>query len=98
MQVGQCDIQHNGNPYIVIAVGDALTELHITVLKYHPPVNQEDAIRLENWEEVGSFTGQAQARIDGDTIDLPFGSVGLATEYTIVKGRFVETDDLRRHH
>jgi hypothetical protein len=68
--------------------------MQVTVFKLHPPAESRDAVRPENWEAVGSIDGQRQSRLEDATIVLPFGSVGLEKEYTWVRGKFVETDDL----
>ncbi len=92
VQVAEHDFDNDGLPEIVVAVGDGLIDLTVNIVRYHAPWLAEDAGRVENWELVGSFTGQEKALIDGDTISLPYGSQGLYTEYTWIKKKFVQTN------
>jgi hypothetical protein len=96
LQVGEYDFDKDRNPEIVVAVGDGELNLAVTVIKFHPPAYAIDSIRQENWEKTGAFEGQSQSEVLDGSIDLPFGTVGLFQEYTWVKGKFVETDDLKR--
>jgi hypothetical protein len=93
IQFGEHDFNHDGQPEIVIAVGDGLVNLAINVFYYFPPANPSDAARLSNWKLVGRFSGQSNAIVKKDRIKLPFGSQGLLDEYTwISKGYFVHTN------
>jgi len=91
IQATEHDFDGDGNPEIVIAAGDNLTNLAVCVVKYHPPASTKDQDREENWSLVGKFSGQEKAIISKDAITLPFGSVGLFQEFTWVKRKFVET-------
>ena len=77
-----------GEPELVIAVGDGRTELAVNVLKYHAPASRKAAARPENWTVEGSFLGQAQARIKGSTIELPTTGAKAAATHTWTQGRF----------
>ncbi len=92
LQVAEHDFDNDGEPEIVVAVGDGLVNLSINIVKYHAPLSTEDAGRDENWELVGTFSGQENAVMDGNTISLPYGSQGLFTEYTWVKNKFIQTN------
>jgi hypothetical protein len=86
------DFEKDGNPEIIVAVGDGLVQLAVNVFKYHPPASTEDASRWENWSLLGNFTGQAKMILSDDAIVLPFGSQGLFEEFSWFKGKFVQTN------
>lgn len=91
-QVAEHDFDNDGIPEIIVAIGDGLIDLAVNVIKYHAPLSPNDAGRGENWELVGSFTGQEKAIIDGNKIYLPYGSQGLYTEYFLIKNKFIQTN------
>lgn len=92
VQVAEHDFDNDGTPEILVAVGDGLVDLVVNVVKYHAPLSPADAGREENWELVGSFSGQEKAFINGDTVLLPIGSQGLHAEYTWSKTKFIQTN------
>jgi len=92
IQAGEHDFDGDGEPEIVVAVGNGSTELVVDVIKYHPPASSVDAGRIENWELLGVFEGQQPARVEGASLILPYGSQGLYEEETLVKGKFVRTN------
>jgi hypothetical protein len=89
IQAGEYDFDKNGIPEIVIALGDGLCNLHINIFKYHPPQNEDDAIRPENWELIGNFEAQTKAIMEDKSVIMPFGSHGFETKMTWVEGKFV---------
>lgn len=94
VQIGEYDFDNDLNPEIVVAIGNGLDELSISVFKFHPPINAIDACKQENWELLGTFEGQSRAVINKGRIELPYGSAGLCTEWTFVHGKFVRTGNL----
>jgi hypothetical protein len=91
VQAAEHDFDGDGMPEIIIAVGDGSSELIANVFKYHPPEQQKDAGRPQNWDLVGQFDGQAKITIDGPSVTVPYGGQGLVEEWTWVKGKFVKT-------
>lgn len=91
VQAAEHDFDEDGIPEIIIVVGDGLSELVTNVFKYHPPQQQKDAGRPQNWELVGQFEGQGKIIIDGPSLTIPYGGQGLAEEWTWVKRKFVKT-------
>ncbi len=77
-----------GEPELVIAVGDGRTELAVNVVKYHAPASRKEAAKEDNWVVEGSFSGQAQARIKGDTLELPADAPKPGKTYTWAQGKF----------
>ena len=93
VQIGEYRFARDGGePELVVAVGDGLTDLAVNVLRYHAPRAAKDAARVTNWVREGTFTGQAKAILDGDTIELPYGSQGLYEAYRYRNGKFVKTN------
>jgi len=92
VQAGTYDFDDDGNPEILIAVGNGLVEMSVTVYKYHAPLAVQDAGRPENWECIGDFEGQGECYIDEKSLIVPIGSQGLFIEYTFVKGKLVQTN------
>jgi hypothetical protein len=91
VQVAEHDFDGDDVPEIVVAVGDGMLDMALNVVKYYAPQSPDNAERRENWELIGSFWGQEKAYIRQDTIIVPVGSQGHFNEYTLVKGKFVET-------
>jgi len=92
VQVATHDFDNDKNPEIIIAVGDGIIDLSVNVIKYHPPTNGEDAIRIENWTVVASFQGQDKIHVEGQVITVPIGSQGLYDEYTWLNGKFLKSN------
>ena len=92
IEVATHDFDNDKNPEIIIAVGNGLFEMWVNIIKYHPPLKPEDAIRTENWTVVASFYGQNEIHIDKQVINVPIGTQGLFEEYTWINGEFVETN------
>lgn len=92
VQIAEHDFDSDDVPEIVVAVGNGLLDMAVNVVKYHAPQSSSNAARAENWELIGSFSGQQKAYLEQDTIELPVGSQGLFKEYTWVKRKFVRTD------
>jgi hypothetical protein len=92
LNVGTYDFEGDGNPEIVIAIGDLNTRLRVNVIKYHPPENGEDAIRPENWSVLGNFTSGEDVKIEGNIVTMPYGSYGLYHEQTFVNGKFLKSN------
>lgn len=91
VQAAEHDFDKDGVPEIIIAVGDGASEVIANVFMYHPPAQQRDAGRVQNWELVGQFDGQAKIIVDGPSLTIPYGGQGLAEEWTWVKRKFVKT-------
>ena len=91
IQVAEFDIDSDGQPEILVLFGNGLIDLYVNVFKYHPPQKSKDVQREENWEVIGSFTGQEYLLVSKQTIQIPYGSQGLYSEYCWVKGKFVQT-------
>ncbi|EIC23166.1 hypothetical protein [Thiorhodovibrio frisius] len=89
LQAGQHDFDADGLPEIVLVLGDGLINLQVNIVAYHPPARPADAMRSENWELIGNFSGQTKAIIDGQSILLPFGSQGLEEKKTLIDGKFI---------
>ncbi|MBK1655901.1 hypothetical protein CKO29_14510 [Allochromatium vinosum] len=94
LQAGQHDFDADGLPEIVLALGDGTLNLQVNIFAYHPPARPVDAIRSENWELIGHFTGQSKAIMDGRSILLPFGSQGLEEKRTLIDGKFLNASDV----
>lgn len=92
VQVATHDFDGDKNPEIIIAVGNGLIDMSVNIIKYHPPTNPQDAIRMENWTVIANFQAQEKIHIDKQVITAPFGSQGLYDEYTWVNGKFVKTN------
>ncbi len=82
-----------GEPELIIAVGDERTELAINVLKYHAPKSRKEATRQANWIVEGSFLGQAQAWIKRDAIEFLADSSKPGKIYTYGQGKFIGEHD-----
>lgn len=91
VQVAEHDFDSDDVPEIVVAVGNEMFDMELKVVKYHAPQSLNNAGRQENWELIGSFSGQDKAYLQQDTIELPVGVQGLFEEYTLVKGKFFQT-------
>lgn len=92
IQVASHDFDNDDNPEIIIAVGNGSFDMSVNVVKYHPPTNPDDAIRIENWTNIANFQGQEKIHIEGKVITVPIGSQGLFDEYTWINGKFVKTN------
>lgn len=77
-----------GEPELVIAVGDGRTELAVNVFKYHALASAKGVARPENWTVEGSFLGQAQARIKETAIEFPADAPKPSTTYLWTEGKF----------
>jgi len=91
VQVAEHDFDGDGEPEIVVAVGNGSTDLAVNVIKYRAPKLAKQAGDEKNWLRIGSFDGQAKAIINGKTITLPYGSAGLYEEYTWKSGKFAKS-------
>lgn len=91
IQAANYDFDGDGEPEIIVAVGDGLTDLAMNVLRFRAPMSPANAGRVENWTRVGSFYGQAKAVVEGRKIVLPVGSQGLFEEYIWSKNGFRRT-------
>lgn len=92
VQVATHDFDGDKNPEIIIAVGNGLFDMSVNVIKYHPPINSDDAIRNENWSIVANFEGQDKIYVENGVITVPIGSQGLFDEYTWLNGKFVKSN------
>ena len=91
-QLGLANFDTDGNPDVVVAFGDGNMNLHVNVIRYHPPGSASDVSRAENWELIGSFEGQSQARIDHTKIELPIGSNGAGNTFVFVDNKFLDSN------
>jgi hypothetical protein len=91
VQVATHDFNEDGNPEIIIAIGDGFIDMSVNIIQYHPPTNSQDAIRIENWSLVENIQAQQKIIIDKQVIIAPFGSQGLFEEYTWVNGKFIKS-------
>lgn len=92
VQAGTHDFDADGLPEIILAVGDGLVNLQVNVFSYHPPARPADAMRTENWELVGNFSGQSKVEIKGQAVIIPFGSQGFEQKMVFIDRSFVEID------
>lgn len=92
VQATQHDFDGDGNPELVFVLGGKTSGITVSVIKYHPPGNVADEGREENWTLLGKFGGQEKVQLSGSSVMLPFGSQGLFSEMTLVKGKFIETN------
>lgn len=92
IEVATHDFDNDKNPEIIIAVGNGLFDMWVNVIKYHPPLNPEDATRTENWTVIASFYGQNEIHVDKHIINIPIGTQGLFSEYSLINGKFIETN------
>lgn len=84
LQVSFVDFDGDKKPEMVLAGGDGLVQLGVTVFKYVGGKNNY-------FEAIGQFEGQSEVIITKKkTILLPIGSQGLFSEYKYSKGKFVE--------
>ncbi|HVO45865.1 MAG TPA: hypothetical protein VMT29_05965 [Steroidobacteraceae bacterium] len=89
-QLGLAQFDRDGNPDIVVAFGDGNMNLHVNVIRYHPPGSAGDVSRSENWELIGSFEGQSKALLSAADIQLPIGSNGSGNRFVFADGRFLD--------
>ena len=82
LQICVYDFDKNGVNEIVIAYGDGLTNLKVSIY------NRVNKV----YKEIGSFEGQENCTIDKNQIIAPYGSQGLFDEYTIRLGEFHKTN------
>lgn len=92
VQAGTHDFDADGLPEIILAVGDGFVNLQVNVFSYHPPARPADAIRTENWELIGNFSGQSKVVIKGKSVIIPFGSQGLEQKMVFIDRSFFEID------
>ena len=98
--IGQYDFDSDGIDEIVFAVQDnAVTEsgASVSIIKYFPPIKDNNANRQENWALIGSFSantlGAAEGVIKDKSIRFDRGLRGFYYEWTCVKGNFMDTGD-----
>lgn len=92
MQLSTVDFDYDGIDEIVLAYGNSLTSLGMTVFKIHDNAGKFD---LEgNIKAIGYIEGQEYAELsNGDTILAPYGSQGLYTTYKVYSDRIVNIDN-----
>lgn len=89
IEITEHDFDNDGIPEILVASTDTGGLLSLKIYKYYPSAQKSNNLRMENWAEVGNFTGQFEIRLEDDTIYLPFGSQGLYDSYVWVKNKFL---------
>ncbi len=89
-QLGLAKFDKEGNPDVVVAFGDGNMNLHVNVIRYHPPGSANDVSRSENWELIGSFEGQSKVLITDGDIQLPIGSNGSGNRFVFTEGKFLD--------
>jgi hypothetical protein len=86
------DVNNDGFPELLIAAhsrGDATTQVSVWGYK----VNAGEERTLDKFVQLGLLTGQNQVHVvEGGIFNMPYGSVGLFTEYRWHDGAFVEAD------
>lgn len=86
LQIGLFDFDKDNKQEIIVAAGDGSIVLGASIFKYtgkkeHP------------YKEIGYIEGQEFINITKEkTIEVPFGSQGLYSEYKIIKGTFKEVN------
>lgn len=87
MQVVAVDFDNDGEKEIVIAIGDGLTTLGVSVMKI------DYSGKNLSCKEIGYFEGQGEISIENNkNITIPFGGQGLFEEYTYKFGKFVKVE------
>lgn len=85
MQVVLVDFDGDSQEEIVLAIGDGLTTLGISIFKINYDNDILDA------EEIAFFKGQEKIYIDkNNDIIIPFGSQGLYEQYKYEEGEFLK--------
>ena len=84
MQITEYDFDKDDKSEIIIAYGDK-TQLIFKVLIYK--ISKNGATEIGNIDD-----GQAYCYFEKNKIVLPFGSGGLFNEYTLTKGKFIQTN------
>lgn len=80
------DFDRDEIPEIVLSVGDGMIEQTVYLIQYHPPMNQKDRRRDENWSW-NVLDGQSQCYISGDSISFRFGSRKFDDTYIYKNGK-----------
>ena len=75
------DFDNDKKPEIIVAAGDALTNLEVSIFKY---TGEKDKV----YKEIGYIGGQSKIIITKNkTIEAPYGSQGLFEQYKYSKGK-----------
>ena len=84
MELTEYDFDKDGKNELVIAYGTP-GELLFKISIYK--INKSGA------KEIGSFEGQSNCWFEKNKVKLPYGSQGLYWEYTLMNGRFMQTQN-----
>ena len=85
IQVTLVDFDYDGKQEVVLAIGDGLVNLGVSVFKIDYHSKDLDAI------EIGCFQGQENIHIDkNNDIIIPFGGQGLFEQYKYNNGKFIK--------
>lgn len=84
IQVAFVDFDKDKKPELVVAAGDGLIDLGVSIFKY-------TGNKINLYKEIGYIEGQSNITIDKNNhIIAPYGSQGLYTEYQYKSGKIVE--------
>ncbi|WP_119154565.1 hypothetical protein [Caldimonas tepidiphila] len=82
------DFERDGRPELVFALGHPELGVVVNVLKYVPAPRRGRG--AGQWRLVGRMEGAGgRVEIDGDSLLLPYTSLGLTEHWKLAKGRFV---------
>jgi len=82
MQACEFDFEKDGKNEIVVVYGDGFSYMQVCVFK----------LTGSTYKKIGDFEGQNVCELSNGKIILPFGSQGLFSEYSLINGKFVQTN------
>lgn len=89
IQVVFIDFDDDGKDEVVLAIGDGLVNLGVSIFKI-----DYDSKDL-NFNELAFFRGQGEIHIDKNkSIEIPFGSKGLFEKYEYKNGIFIDMNEV----
>lgn len=85
------DFDNDFIPEIIVAIGDGLNELQVSILKYTNKIQDSNE---SPYKEIGSIIGQSNILIDEDekAILVPYGSQGLYDKYVYKDWKIVKSN------
>ncbi|KAB1441373.1 hypothetical protein [Pseudodesulfovibrio senegalensis] len=83
---------------VVVADGESMSQVEVNVLRYHPPLMEEDLSRPENWELASSLKADGvmspvEIVLDGASVRIPKTRRGFYHELSWCQGKFHDTGE-----